>query len=98
MLLRRHQLLVLRGGGRRRLFSLGDRDGAGLELLFLAVDGRRPLGERRLAPAELVFGVGQLLGFFTSQAFGFSAQLVRLFFGFEQRFLLARFRVAFGVL
>ena len=46
---------------------------------------------------QLLFGVGELLDLFARDALGFGAQLVRLFLGLEQRFLLAGLGVALRV-
>ena len=54
--------------------------------------------ERRLAPAELLFGGGQALGLLARHALGLHARLVSLFLGLEQHFLFPCFGVAFGVL
>ncbi len=55
------------------------------------------VAERRFLAAELLFGVGELLGLFAGRALGFGAHLVRLFLRLEQGFLLAALGVALGV-
>ena len=68
-----------------------------LQLLFLALGGRQLVAERRFLAAELLFGVGELLGLFAGRPLGLGAHLVRLFLGLEQGLLLAALGVALGV-
>ena len=92
------QLLVLRRGAAAVLFS---RSASGAFARRAgpsrAVDCRLPLGERRLAPGERLLEALGLLTVLARLPLGLDRDLVRLFLGVEQRFLLARLGVALGV-
>ena len=97
-LLLRDELFVLRGGRRGALFTFAQCAIAVVQFLLEPLDGRLPIGRGRLAPAERLFERGGLLPLLTGPAIGLHQDLVRFFLRVEQRFLLARFRVAVGVL
>ena len=97
VLLRGDELLVFRGSSGRALLAVGDGLGLRLQLLVLAFGGGRPVGQRRLLAAQLLFGVRELLRLLARHPLGFGAKLVRFLLGLEKRLLLARLGLALGV-
>ena len=90
--------LVFRRGVERGLLALLDRALARGQLLLEPLGAGLAIGERRVAPREGLFERGRLLAVLPRLALGLHEDFVRLLLGFEERFLLARFGVAFGVL
>jgi hypothetical protein len=98
VLVRGDELLEFRRSGRRALFTVGNGQRLRLQFLFLALGGSKPVAEARFPAPELLFGVGDLLGFLAGHLLGRGAHLVRFFLGLEEDLLLAGLGIALGVL
>src|SRR6185436_5072809 len=83
---------------RSGFLALAQRAVAGVELLFESFDRGLAFGDGRLALVEGLLERGGLLAFQARLALRVHQDLVRLFLGFEERFFLAGFGVALGVL
>ena len=92
------KLFVLRRRSRRALLAVGDGAVAVSQLFFEPLCRDLALGERRIAAGERLFEQGYLLPLLPGLTFGVHQDVVRLLLCFEERFLLACFRVALGVL
>ena len=97
-LLRRDELLVLGRRRRRRFLPLADGAVARVQLLLEPLDGALPLADHRFAPRQRLLERRRLLPLLTRLLLGVHQDLVRLLFGFEQRFFLVRLGVALRVL
>ena len=98
VLLLRDEAIEFVGSRLCRGLAIADRPLAALELFRQPLGHRFLLGERRLAATERLLdrlGLGAIVA---RLLLGGRQDLVRFFLGFEQRFLLAGFRVALGVL
>ena len=96
LLLRRRAVRIR--GGRFGAFSRSRALARGVQLFLEPLDAACRSASWRLAPRQRLFERLRLLALLPRLAFGLRQDLVRLLLGVEQRFLLARFGVALGVL
>ena len=97
VLLLRHELLVFGRRGRRCPFALGQVPVARAQLLLQPLDNDLTIGQGHVAPRQRLLERRRGLPDLARLPLGLDQQLVRLLFGFEERFLFAGFGVALGV-
>ncbi len=97
VLLLRHELLVLRGGGRRARFAFAQPALAADELLLEPLDRRLSLGGRGVASDQRLLEGRGLLPILPRLPLGLHQDLVRFFLRVEQRLFPARLGVALRV-